>query len=234
MSADAAAREAIAGHLGATMLVEAGAGTGKTRALVDRVVGLVAAGTRIERIAAITFTERAAAELRERVRTGLDDRIADPATGEEVRERYRVARDDLDRAQLSTIHAFGQALLRSLCAEAGIDPEIAVLDQLTADRRFEERWRAALEEVDPAADDGRAIDRALGLGLRIKDLKRLGEALTERADIAARILRDPPAAPAPDWSVLADHHDRLRGLPLDRVLGDDKLLAHIGELLVLF
>ena len=61
------------------------------------------------------------------------------------------------------------------------------------------RLRAALEEVDPAGDDGRAIDRALGLGLRIKDLKRLGEALTERADIAARILAEPPVAPA-RWS----------------------------------
>ena len=229
MSADAA-REALAGHLGATMLVEAGAGTGKTRALVDRVVGLVAAGTRIERIAAITFTERAAAELRERVRTGLDDRIADPATGEEVRERCRVARDDLDRAQLSTIHAFGQALLRSLCAEAGIDPEIAVLDQLTAERRFEERWRAALEEVDPAGEEGRAIDRALGLGLRIKDLRRLGEALTERADIAARILAEPPAPPSPDWTRLRAWREELAALGLAGVPGDDGCLLHIVQL----
>ena len=200
MSADEGARRAIAERLDATMLVEAGAGTGKTRALVDRVVALVAAGTRIERIAAITFTERAAAELRERVRTGLDERLADPATAPAVRDRCEVARDDLERAQLSTIHAFGQALLRSMCAEAGIDPEITVLDQLTAERRFEERWRAALERVDPAGDDGVAIDRALGLGLRIKDLRRLGEALTERADIAERILAEPPVAPAPDWS----------------------------------
>ena len=210
VSADDSARRAIAEQLDATMLVEAGAGTGKTRALVDRVVALVAAGVRIERIAAITFTERAAAELRERVRTGLDIRIADPESSGAVRDRCRVARDDLDRAQVSTIHAFGQSLLRSLCAEAGIDPEIAVLDQLTAERRFEERWRAALERVDPAGDDGVAIDRALGLGLRIKDLRRLGEALTERADIAARILAEPPAAPAPEWDVLADHH-RLLG-----------------------
>ncbi|HET6692201.1 MAG TPA: UvrD-helicase domain-containing protein, partial [Miltoncostaeaceae bacterium] len=159
---------------------------------------------------------------------------AAPEAAEEVRDRCRVARDDLDRAQLSTIHAFGQALLRSLCAEAGIDPEIAVLDQLTAERRFEERWRAALEEVDPAGPDGAAIDRALGLGLRIKDLKRLGEALTERADIAARILADPPRAPAPAWNLLADHHGLLRGLPLDRVLGDDRLRAHIEELVLLF
>ena len=224
MSADEGARRAIAERLDATMLVEAGAGTGKTRALVDRVVALVAAGTRIERIAAITFTERAAAELRERVRTGLDERLADPATAPAVRDRCEVARDDLERAQLSTIHAFGQALLRSMCAEAGIDPEITVLDQLTAERRFEERWRAALERVDPAGDDGVAIDRALGLGLRIKDLRRLGEALTERADIAERILAEPPVAPAPDWSGLAGWRRRLVALGADHVPGDDKLL----------
>ena len=62
-----------------TLFVEAGAGTGKTRSLVDRVVALVAAGTPIERIAAITFTERAATELRERVRTGIEERLAQRA-----------------------------------------------------------------------------------------------------------------------------------------------------------
>src|SRR5690606_10131717 len=121
-----------------------------TRALVDRVVALVAAGTPIERIAAITFTERAAAELRDRVRAALEKRVAAPADLIEA-GRCEAALAGLDRAQLSTIHAFGQSLLRAFAAEAGVDPELTVLDELAEERRFDERWRAALERMDPAS-----------------------------------------------------------------------------------
>ena len=76
---DRATRERIGSSLGETLFVEAGAGTGKTSALVDRVVALVSGGKAIERIVAITFTERAAAELRDRVRAGLEKALASTA-----------------------------------------------------------------------------------------------------------------------------------------------------------
>ncbi|MGD9571654.1 MAG: UvrD-helicase domain-containing protein [Thermoleophilia bacterium] len=222
---DAAARELIAGRLDATMLVEAGAGTGKTRALVDRVVSLVASGRApIDRIAAITFTERAAAELRERVRAGLDERVA--AGGPDA-DRCRAARDGLDRAQLSTIHAFGQALLRAMAAEAGIDPDMGVLDQMAADRRFEERWRAALEAVDPASPEGVAIDRALGRGLGISGLRRLATALAEREDLAVMLRDTPPTAPAPRWEVIGEVTAAVTALDCARVVPGDALLEHV-------
>jgi ATP-dependent helicase/nuclease subunit A len=71
-SGDASSRDAIRTRLDATLFVEAGAGTGKTAALVDRVVALVGAGVPMRAIAAITFTEKAAAELRDRVRRELE------------------------------------------------------------------------------------------------------------------------------------------------------------------
>ena len=73
--ADERTREVISSALGETLFVEAGAGTGKTRALVDRVVSVVAQGVPIDQIAAITFTEKAAAELRDRVRVALEERL---------------------------------------------------------------------------------------------------------------------------------------------------------------
>ncbi len=231
MSADDAARREISERLDATMLVEAGAGTGKTRALVDRVVALVERGTPIERIAAITFTERAAAELRERVRDGLEARRAEAGAGTEVGGRCDTALGDLDRAQLSTIHAFGQGLLRSMAAEAGIDPEMTVLDQLAAERRFEERWRAALESIDPDGDDGRALDRALGVGLTLAGLRDLTVALAEREDIAETMRTTTPAPAAPDWDALAVLRADLTALPLAAVPGEDTCLLHILELL---
>ena len=229
MSHDDDARTAIRERLRDTMLVEAGAGTGKTRALVDRVVALVASGVPIERIAAITFTERAAAELRDRVRSGLEEAQAH-AGNLIVSGLCQTALDGLDRAQLSTIHSFAQGLLRAYAAEAGVDPELTVLDDLAAGLRFDERWRAALEGMDPASPAGRAIDRALGLGLRIDGLRTLARRLQERADIAAAVVADPPSAPAPDWRALPDLRAAVAGVPLGRVVGDDACLAHLVDL----
>ncbi|MDP6885252.1 MAG: UvrD-helicase domain-containing protein, partial [Rhodospirillales bacterium] len=69
---DQAERDRISTDLGTTLFVEAGAGTGKTSALVDRIVSLVLSGVSVEHIAAITFTDRAATELRDRVRRRLE------------------------------------------------------------------------------------------------------------------------------------------------------------------
>ena len=231
VSPDDAARREIAERLDDTMLVEAGAGTGKTRALVDRVVALVARGTPIDRIAAITFTERAAAELRERVRAGLDERLAREEAGSEAALLCARARDDLDRAQLSTIHAFGQTLLRALSAEAGIDPDMAVLDQMTAERRFEERWRAGLEAVHPDDPDGMALDVALRRGLTIAGLRTLAERLAEREDIAAVIEASPPTAAAPRWEVLDEIIREVGEIDCAGVPDEDACATHVHRLL---
>ncbi|WP_217914039.1 UvrD-helicase domain-containing protein [Miltoncostaea marina] len=230
-SPDAAARRAIAEQLDATMLVEAGAGTGKTRALVDRVVALVARGTPIDRIAAITFTERAAAELRERVRAGLDARITAAADDPRAAARCAQARDGLDRAQLSTIHAFGQALLRALAAEAGIDPDMTVLDALAAERRFDERWRAALEDLDPDGPDGAAIDLALRRGLTIDGLRTLAARLADREDVAAAVVAAPPAAPPPPWGAIERLIGAVAAIDCSGVADEDACVVHVHALL---
>ena len=98
-----------------SLLIEAGAGTGKTTALVDRVVALVAAGdARLRDVAAITFTEAAASELRDRIRAQLElaaagavDWVADGPP----RARCREALAEIDDAALTTLHGFAQRLL---------------------------------------------------------------------------------------------------------------------------
>jgi ATP-dependent helicase/nuclease subunit A len=65
-------RNRIVNNLNETLFVEAGAGTGKTTALVQRIVSLVKAGNEMKKIAAITFTEAAAGELRNRIRQELE------------------------------------------------------------------------------------------------------------------------------------------------------------------
>src|SRR5207248_5117531 len=97
---DQAARDRIARDLDRTLFVEAGAGSGKTTALVTRVVALVLAGIELQSIAAITFTDKAAAELRDRIRRALQhqaDQAVDNGDTEAV-ARCRTALDQLDSA----------------------------------------------------------------------------------------------------------------------------------------
>ena len=108
--ADAPARERIASGLEESLFVEAGAGTGKTHELVGRVTSLVAAGADVRSLAVITFTEAAAAELRERVREQLA-REAKSAPDPVRKERCEEALRLIDDAAIGTLHGFAQRIL---------------------------------------------------------------------------------------------------------------------------
>jgi len=110
--ADAAARDAIATALDDTLVVEAAAGTGKTTELVNRILRILATGrTPVERIVAVTFTEKAAGELKLRLREALEKERATTSAGE-VRDRLDLALASLEEAHVNTIHGFCAELLR--------------------------------------------------------------------------------------------------------------------------
>src|ERR1700733_4045754 len=122
---DAVAREAVRNRLAETLFVEAGAGTGKTTVLVERIVELVTADgpglpVSMRCVAAITFTEKAAAELRDRVRGELEQRARAESTPNDVRARCAVAIDELDDAAICTLHSVAQRLLTAFPVEAGL------------------------------------------------------------------------------------------------------------------
>ena len=117
---DAEARRRIREEFGATFFVEAAAGTGKTTALVGRIVGLISAGAgTLNRIVAVTFTEKAAGEMKLRVRSEIE-KARSKATREE-RDRLDRALEELELARIGTIHAFCGDLLHERPIEAGID-----------------------------------------------------------------------------------------------------------------
>ncbi len=128
---DAAARERIRRDHDTTLIVEAAAGTGKTTSVVGRVVEMVAGGAaRIGQIAAITFTEKAAGELRLRIRQGLESRLenaADGADGAAAGPRLEAALSQIEEASIGTIHAFCATILRERPIEAGVDPDFQIL-----------------------------------------------------------------------------------------------------------
>src|SRR5512145_2658851 len=119
------------------MLVEAAAGTGKTTSLVGRMVELIAAGRcPIGRLTAVTFTRKAAAELRARFTAALE-READRAGGERAR-LLREALAHAERCFIGTIHSFCGRLLRERPLEAGVDVAFEEIDE-EADALLRER-----------------------------------------------------------------------------------------------
>ena len=137
-------RDLVTGALDRTLFVEAGAGSGKTTALVGRVLALVEAGVPIGSIAAITFTEKAAAELRHRVRKELT--AASAGTGRRG-ELARAALEGLDLAPIGTLHAFARRLLGEFPVEAQLPPRFAVLDEVQSATAFHERFTDFLEAL---------------------------------------------------------------------------------------
>ena len=154
----------IVNDLGANLIVEAGAGTGKTYALVSRVVALVKSGVRMQNIVAITFTDAAAAELSERVRSRMEqlledglgdsneDLLAKDMTDQE-RGRIRQAVAELDQAAVQTIHSFAAQLLRDRPLSANLPPGWVPLDAVDSTERFAERWDQWLERTLSQAPD---------------------------------------------------------------------------------
>jgi ATP-dependent helicase/nuclease subunit A len=108
--------------------VTAGAGSGKTRTLVARYLPLLAECGSPRRIVAITFTEKAAREMRNRIR-GEVRKLITEAEDELTRQRWTDLESRLDSARISTIHSLCQELLRAHPVEAGLDPQFEVADE---------------------------------------------------------------------------------------------------------
>src|SRR5262245_176896 len=121
--------------------LEASAGTGKTRVLVDRYVNLLREGVDPSEILALTFTRKAAAEMRERIITTL--RLAG-ARGEFPPSRWRELRDRTADVAISTIDAFCLSLLREFPLEANLDPGFQMADETEVPRLVDEALDRAL------------------------------------------------------------------------------------------
>ena len=149
---DERARNLIRTALDETLVVEAAAGTGKTTALVDRMVRVLATGrAEMSGLVAVTFTEKAAGELKLRLRQELEKARAAAAlpTGEHA--ALEAALRSLEEAQIGTIHGFCADLLKEHPVEAGVDPLFVVLTEDQARRRYDEAFagwfQAALREM---------------------------------------------------------------------------------------
>lgn len=228
---DEQARERIRSDLDATLFVEAGAGAGKTTALVDRVVNLVLDGIPITSIAAITFTEKAAAELRSRVRERLT---------EIGRPEARAALESVDHAPIGTLHAFARRLLDDVTIEAELPPGFRVLDELESNLRFDDEWVELLDSLlaDPDPEGGPLAGGRLlvdlcefdkfgvdnGLRQVASDFRYNWDLVQERVDL------DDPGPFTLAWEPVADECDAVAATPTPDDDKQTELLAVIAEI----
>jgi ATP-dependent helicase/nuclease subunit A len=169
-----------------SLVIEAGAGTGKTTLLVDRIEAMVRTGAaRLEEIAAVTFTENAATTMKLRLRERLERARADARVPQDERHRVGAALEVLERASVSTIHALCAQVLQERPLECGVLPGFRMADEAQADGLFAAAWEEWLGERLVGGDD--VLLDALDRGIPLE-----GEGWGERTSLRglARILLD--------------------------------------------
>jgi ATP-dependent helicase/nuclease subunit A len=236
VAADERSRTSIRDDLGRTMFVEAGAGTGKTTALVGRIVELVLASDPdarcpLSQIAAITFTEAAAAELRERVRITFEEKLLEARSEgrSEVVARCEQALADADVAAISTLHSFAQRLLSEFPVEVGVPPRVEVIDEVRSQLAFERRWGGFLDVLYEDPDLEEFIVRAsiLGVQLNGKQLRNIAQEFDDNWDRLLDVpVSDAPATPI-DFDRIRDAIADVSGLDSECSDPTDKLLLKI-------
>ena len=223
-------RDRIRESLAETLFVEAGAGTGKTTSLVDRVMKLVSSGaTTLDRIAAITFTNAAAAELRDRIRQSLESADSKDSLSHEERERCSRGVQDLDQASIQTLHSFASSILMERPLEAGLPPSFEVMDEIAGDLDFDAAWSGW---IDAALDSDRSLPTlpiALSLGLTPGHLRDIALKFHANHDLLAEASFDdtpmPPSEVVPALVQVSGELERLCGY--SDLRESDLLFAHV-------
>jgi ATP-dependent helicase/nuclease subunit A len=231
---DAAAREAAETHIDSHMLLEAGAGSGKTTVLVARykhIVGVTDAG--VERVAAVTFTNKAAREMKERLQRDMPDMVR-----------------ALETAPISTIHSLCEGLLKQYPFAAGVDPQFGVIDDR---QRTVQLPRVVGDSLLRGLEEGRAtaamvVGQFEGLAAAVDAIVRL----IDKRELYAKWLENPPgakdlwnrwaeierewAAGFPAWVLsLPEYGELLSALgemaPTAEAAPEDALSKHVRDLL---
>ncbi|GAB2206287.1 UvrD-helicase domain-containing protein [Roseibium sp. ROS1] len=198
---DSARRDAISLH-DRSILVEAGAGSGKTAVMAGRIAAMLAEGVAPRSIAAVTFTELAASELLSRVREFVADlsagtiatelRVALPdELSQAHRDNLAAASAAIDEITCSTIHGFCQRLIKPYPAEADFDPGAGVMDRNQADLTFLEIVDGWLRERLSGGQGGILAEMVLhSPGETVALIHKIAENLRHRPTLTA-----PPASP---------------------------------------
>ncbi len=231
MLVDQAERDQVVRHPVARLLVEAGAGTGKTTLMVERALrAILHEGVKLRRVVLITFMDKAAAEIIERLEGRLQE-VRQTARGEELARVERALRD-LPGARIGTIHAFCRRILSDYALEAAIPLQFTVLDAHETERL----WQQTFHQWIAQGETARRLEPLWAMGLSVPTL-------AEWAQQVGRWTSIPPLPPAPalDWGAfVARFESRVRAAwerarrdapPTDGGYQQAEEIAHQFELL---
>jgi ATP-dependent helicase/nuclease subunit A len=222
--ADQPQRDLILHDLRTSMLVEAAAGTGKTTSMVGRMVNLLAQGEcLVDTLAAVTFTRKAAGELRSRFQLALERACGDPDPVR--RDRVTRALSSVDRCFIGTIHSFCGRLLRERPVEAGVDVAFQELEERQDALLRQQAWEDYVAQC--YADDDPIVSELEALGV---DIGSLADSFLKFADYPD--VQDWPAVPVelpdlePARAALERMVGRMQALAehLPENAGNDKLI----------
>jgi ATP-dependent helicase/nuclease subunit A len=206
------------------VVLEASAGTGKTRVLVDRYVRLIEAGVDPRHILAMTFTRKAAAEMRDRVLALLRRRADEGAL---PAARWRDLRDHVGDIQISTIDAFCFGLLREFPLEADVDPGFEIADETEMARFSNEALDLTLRAARGLVKDDESV-RLLFARVKQPVLREAIGGLLDRRHVALPAVADfvrrqtaAPTAAAAGLAFVNRLRDRLEALPERAALVND-------------
>jgi ATP-dependent helicase/nuclease subunit A len=199
MPPDHPVRTRIAADLDTNVLVEAGAGSGKTHSLAERMAAGIARGRYdVDHMAAVTFTRKAAAELRGRFQAALEQRLV-RASGDEGMRLTR-ALSGLERFFAGTIHAFCARLIRERPVESQIAPGFVELDEVDDGLRRDRAWHDYV--VRESARGSPALLELRGAGVRPGDLDQAFAVMCEHADVCFDAGDAEPPDPTAAWTAL--------------------------------
>jgi ATP-dependent exoDNAse (exonuclease V) beta subunit len=213
--ADQPSRDVAVSDFTRNLCVDAGAGTGKTKILVDRALNALLGRGKgvadrprpgIDQLLIITFTEKAASELRDRLRKEILTELskANPADEDCLLKALR----GLDSAHIETIHSFASGILRERPDALGLDPNFEQLDELGDDLELERAWEQwfgqALEDRRPG------LRSALNLGMKVEQIGQLARALHRQRDLLDLEFGSEPPVEVFAWK--SRHLDRVARL----------------------
>ncbi len=194
---DENSRQVIETALDQCLMVEAAAGTGKTTSIVARMVNLIAEGVcPATHLAAVTFTRKAAAELRQRFTEALQQRLVEyqqqPASLSGVQrsrlDRLTAASQLIGQLSIETIHSFCARMIRERPVEFGVDPAFGQLDAETESSIRRAAWEQNLAELKSAGDP--LLGQLAEVGLRSGQLRQCFDNFLNFRDIS-------------DWPIVA-------------------------------
>jgi ATP-dependent helicase/nuclease subunit A len=201
--------------------VTANAGTGKTTVLVNRFLNiLLETDATVQQLVAITFTEKAASELRVKIAAQVRERLS-TATGIH-RRRLEYVRDQLAGANIGTIHSFCAQLLRDFPIEANIDAGFTILEgvdqQFLINESLQDTFDQVLNDHTPFSNEVLGVVRMIGAGAVERYLKMF---LQKREQIE-RLIKGPLSADIPD-AVILDRWEKLLNGYISAMVSDERV-----------